>query len=243
MEETRTFWDKSKDFIRKQGFYIVLFVCLLIVGTAIALTALPRDGEGVQQEVQENPSVESSTSGDESLAAKRTPLPTATPGPSATPAASAAPTATPQPTARPAAARISKGAAPVDGKISWGYATDALLYSRTLNQWTTHAGVDIAADVGTEVKAVLAGTVREVRKDDALGQLVTVEHTNNRISLYANLDESVPVKEGQKVNAGDVLGTVGKTSVAECGDAPHLHFGFLVDNVPADPADHVAIGA
>ncbi len=240
MEETRTFWDKSKDFIRKQGFYIVLFVCLLIVGTAIALTALPREAQPNPSEAQ-NPVVESGVSGDESLTARRTPLPTATPAPSATPAASAAPTATPKPAARPAS--VKKGAAPVTGEIIRSYSMDALLYSRTLDQWTTHAGVDIAAEPGAEVKAVLAGTVREVRVDDALGQLVTVEHTNKRVSLYANLAENVPVKEGQKVNAGDVLGTVGKTAVSECGDASHLHFGFLVDGQAADPAEYVALGA
>ncbi|MDO4573175.1 MAG: hypothetical protein Q4C13_07385, partial [Clostridia bacterium] len=39
---TPTTKSKPKDFLKKQGFYIVLFICLLIVGTAIVLTALPQ---------------------------------------------------------------------------------------------------------------------------------------------------------------------------------------------------------
>ena len=124
------------------------------------------------------------------------------------------------------------------GEILWNYAMDQLLYSRTLDQWTTHAGVDIAAETGTEVRAVFSGTVAAVYTDDALGQVVTIEHTNGRLSLYGNLDTSVPVEEGQKVNEGDVIGLVGGTALSECGEAPHLHFGFFVNERPVDPAEH-----
>lgn len=226
---------KAKDFLRQQGFYIVLFVCLLIVGTAVALTALPRE-ETPAAETTPGSVVESRQSGDETLLSKKTPMPTATPKATATPAPTTAPT-----TAPVAAKPVKKGQAPLSGEIVWSFAMDQLLYSRTLDQWTTHPGIDIAAEKGTEVKAVIAGTVERVYVDDALGKTVVVSHTNNRQSLYANLDETVPVKEGQKVNAGDVLGKVGATSVAECGEVSHLHFGFFVKDVPANPMDYVTI--
>ena len=105
----------------------------------------------------------------------------------------------------------------MEGEVIWNYAMNQLLYSVTLDQWTTHAGIDISCDKGTEVKAALAGTVKQVYEDDALGTVVTIEHTNNRLSLYANLDRSVPVSEGKKVNAGEKIGTVGDTAISECG--------------------------
>ena len=43
MENKETFGNRSRDFLKQQGFYIVLALCLLIVGVAIALTALPRE--------------------------------------------------------------------------------------------------------------------------------------------------------------------------------------------------------
>ena len=240
MEQKQTFAQKSRDFLREQGFYIVLFLCLLIVGTAIVLTALPQNGQENEANPTGNPAVESNVSSDETLQGKRTPLPTATPTPagSATPV----PTVIPAPTARPAGGKVSNlAAAPIDGALIWGYADDQLLYSKTLDQWTTHMGIDLAAPAGTEVKSVLAGTVQRVYMDDLLGQTVTVEHTTGRVSMYANLEESVLVEEGQKVNAGDVLGKVGATSVAECADAPHLHFSFYIDGAPVDPMKHVRI--
>lgn len=238
MEEKQTFAQKSRDFLREQGFYIVLFVCLLIVGTAIVLTALPRNGEVQEANPTANAAVESNVSSDETLLAKRTPLPTATPTPAATPV----PTVAPAPTARPTGGKTTTlAAAPIDGQIIWGYADDQLLYSKTLDQWTTHMGVDLAAEKGSAVKSVLAGTVQRVYVDDLLGQTVTVEHTNGRVSLYANLEENVPVVEGQKVNSGDEIGKVGSTAVAECAEAPHLHFAFYIDGAPVDPMQHVRI--
>ncbi|MDO4573174.1 MAG: M23 family metallopeptidase, partial [Clostridia bacterium] len=159
------------------------------------------------------------------------------PAPTPTPPASATPT--PAPAAANAA--VKKGIAPVEGSIVWDFSMDQLLYSRTLDQWTTHAGVDIAAEQGAEVRAVLAGTVEEVYEDDALGWTVTVTHTNGRKSLYANLDPAVAVTAGQKLNAGDAVGKVGSSATAECGEVSHLHFGFFVDNQAVDPAGHVAI--
>jgi len=238
MEEKQDYEQGNRSFLKKQGFYIVLFLCLLIVGTAIVLTALPNESAEEQQQTEEDPSVviETRQSEDETLNARTTnsPLPTATPSP--TP--SCTPTATPR---QANASYTKKGAAPVGGDIIMTYAADQLLYSRTLDQWTTHTGIDIAAEVGTEVKATLAGTVERVYEDDALGWTVQIAHTNDRASVYANLDENIPVVEGQKVNAGDVIGKVGASAISECADLPHLHFSFLVEGSPVDPTSYVNI--
>ena len=236
MEEKREYEQGNRSFLRKQGFYIVLFLCLLIVGTAIVLTALP--DESAEQPQGEDPSVvvETNQSRDETLNTRATnsPLPTATPAPT--------PTATPTATPRQAnASYTKKGAAPVSGDIIMTYAADQLLYSRTLDQWTTHMGIDIASEAGTEVKAAMAGTVERVYEDDALGWTVQIAHTNDRASVYANLEEGVPVSEGQKVNAGDVIGKVGASAISECADLPHLHFAFLVEGTPVDPTSYVNI--
>ena len=241
MENKDSFANKSQDFLKQQGFYIVLALCLLIVGVAIALTALPRE-EAAEPNAQTTPqqqlqAVESRQSGDEALAGKTTTAPSATPA--ATPAPTLVPTAPPAPAS--AGRAVAKGRAPVEGSVIWGYAMDQLLYSVTLDQWTTHPGIDIACEQGTEVKAAIAGTVTAVYEDDALGMCVAIEHTNGRSSLYANLARNIPVAEGKKVNAGDVIGTVGDTALSECSALPHLHFGFFVDGKPVSPMDYVTI--
>ena len=149
-----------------------------------------------------------------------------------------------EPTAAPnkSTGADKKAAAPVSGQVVWGYAADKLIYSKTLDQWTTHKAVDIACPQGTAVKCVLGGTVERVYTDDQLGVTVIVKHSSDRKTLYANLNETVPVRAGDKVNAGTVLGTVGKTAISECAQESHLHFAFFVKGKAVDPTTKVKIG-
>ena len=130
----------------------------------------------------------------------------------------------------------------MDGEIVFGFAIDKLIYSVTLDQWTTHPAVDIAAKEGTPVKSVFSGTVESVRKDDALGYSVRIGHANGRTTLYACLGEDVRVKEGDRVSAGDVIGTVGTSAISECALPAHLHFAVSVDGTPKDPSKFVRLG-
>ena len=246
MESTRNPNSKFRDFLKNQGFYVVLVICLVIIGAAVAILTLPGDGQTAEQTPQDEESVQTGGSQDETLtniltipsdAPMVAVLPTA--APTLTPAPTSAPTATPK--TRTTSAK-TKAAPPVSGEIVWGYAVDQLIYSKTLDQWMTHDAVDLKAAVGTEVKCVLAGTVQKVLEDDLLGYTVIVEHSNDRTTMYANLGADIPVKQGDKVNAGDVLGTVGTSAISECAEEPHLHFAFYVGSKPVDPADYVRIG-
>jgi len=216
----------------RQGFFAVLFVCLGIVGLTAFLTLRSPSGEPAPE-----PSAKSvSESLDESLASVTTPIlvkasPTASPSPTAAPSAAASPKAT--------AKGTSRVAAPVSGKIIFGFASDKLLYSKTLDHWSTHMGIDIAAPEGTDVKAIYSGTVESVKKDDWLGYMVVIKHENGLKSVYANLAEDIPVKEGKLVSAGTVIGKVGNTAQAEIADESHLHFEILKEGKPVDPTKYI----
>ena len=62
------------------------------------------------------------------------------------------------------------------------------------------------------------------------------------MSLYANLANPAAVQEGQRVNAGEKLGTVGDTAVSECAMEPHLHFALYQDDKALDPSKYVLLG-
>ena len=132
---------------------------------------------------------------------------------------------------------------PVDGEIIWQFAINELIYSKTLDQWTTHTGIDIASPMGTPVRAVASGTVEKVYKDAGLGITVVIAHPNGHKTYYANLaeDDSL-VKEGAKVGANEVIGKIGDTASYECGDKPHLHFEYHVNGMPVNPTKYVRIG-
>ncbi len=124
---------------------------------------------------------------------------------------------------------------PVIGTISMDYAEDKLVYSKTLEQWTTHNGIDIKAREGSVVRAVLDGTITQIKKDYALGIVITIDHGNGLVTKYGNLSTDEMVAVGQKVKQGDPISGVGKGAGFEIAQGPHLHFEVIKDGKHIDP--------
>jgi murein DD-endopeptidase MepM/ murein hydrolase activator NlpD len=95
-----------------------------------------------------------------------------------------------------------------------------------------HSGVDYAAARGTPVVAANSGRVALVGDYFFPGRLVVLDHGLGVYTLYFHLD-SVAVNDGDVVDRGHILGTVGATGRAT---GPHLHFGALVGGARIDPA-------
>ena len=128
---------------------------------------------------------------------------------------------------------------PVDGEIMREYAKDNLVYSETLQEWTTHLGIDIKADKTTVVKAAEAGTVKSIKNDPRYGLTIVIEHDNEFQTVYSNLLTSEFVVEGEKVEKGQSIGTVGNTAAFEIADEPHLHFEILKNSIQEDPTIYI----
>ena len=128
---------------------------------------------------------------------------------------------------------------PVEGEIVKEFAKDNLIYSNTLEEWTTHTGIDIKADKTTVVNSAEAGTVKSIKNDPRYGLTIVVEHTGGYETVYSNLLTSEFVVEGEKVEKGQALGTVGNTAAFEIADEPHLHFEILKDSVAIDPSIYI----
>lgn len=124
---------------------------------------------------------------------------------------------------------------PVEGEVVRDFAVDNLIYSDTLQEWTTHTGIDIKAEKTTVVKSAEAGTVKSIKNDPRYGLTIIIEHANGFQTVYSNLLTSEFVVEGEKVEKGQSLGTVGNTAAFEIVDEPHLHFEIIKDNVQVDP--------
>ncbi len=130
---------------------------------------------------------------------------------------------------------------PVNGDISFEYAMDRLVYSKTLEQWRVHPGIDIAADRGTPVKAVADGVISDVRNDKFYGISVVIDHGDGLKTLYRNLASDEIVAVNQKVKQGEIIGSIGNTAMDESSEQPHLHFEVLVNDKNADPTDYLPI--
>lgn len=126
---------------------------------------------------------------------------------------------------------------PVDGTIGTVFTTDSLVYSKTLEKWTSHKGIDILAEEGTEVKAALSGTIMEVYEDKLWGIVIIIDHGEGFMTKYANLATKDMVVEGQKVSKGEPISKVGNTAAIEMMMTPHLHFEVIEDGVNIDPIE------
>lgn len=126
---------------------------------------------------------------------------------------------------------------PLVGEEVAAFSVDELKYNETLGDWRTHDGVDIAAEVGTQVLAACSGTVTQVIDDDLMGTSVTIAHDGGYETVYSNLQSVPTVSEGQEVSAGEVIGSVGCTSIAEFAVPAHLHFAVTQNGVPCDPQE------
>ncbi len=212
--------EKIIHLLKTKGYYIVLALCVLTVGTVSFLSY--RLSQKQQAEEPLNPGVTQDVEKVEDAVPDERedpPLPEQLPD---------AETPAPQGTS-------AEYTAPLSGEVIAHYSPDQPVYSYTLKDWRTHNGIDIAAAAGTQVMNVSEGVVESVGKDDLMGNLVVVRHTDGKISRYASLD-SIAVQEGQMVQMGDPVGTVGKSMLLECGETDHLHYELWNDDQPADPS-------
>ena len=129
---------------------------------------------------------------------------------------------------------------PVSGAtVSTGY---TFWYNSTLNRYNLHTGVDFKAEAGTSVTAAYAGTVESVTQTLLEGGKVVIDHGNGLKTEYASIDVSESLRAGDKVEQGDVLGTVSAAADAmgnEYNEGAHLHFEVVENGESIDPVAYL----
>lgn len=207
-------------FIKTKGYYLVLALCVLTVGTVSFLSYRHAQQQNAETPITQDPDTDVEKVEDNVPDEREE-----------TPDQETTPTDQEQTPQVPAA----EYAAPLTGEIIAHYSPDHPVYSYTLKDWRTHNGIDIAAAAGTQVLNVSEGAVESVIEDDLMGKTVVVRHTDGKVSRYASLD-TVTVEEGQLLALGDPIGTVGRTMLLECGETEHLHYELWQDDRSVDPS-------
>lgn len=128
---------------------------------------------------------------------------------------------------------------PVFGTMYTEFSEDALIYSKTLDQWSTHTGIDIKAEEGSPVRAAMDGVVDQLANDPQLGLTIILDHGGEVYTKYSNLSTLDLVSINQSVKKGDVISGVGKTALYEIADDPHLHFEVIVQGKSVDPKKYL----
>jgi len=131
--------------------------------------------------------------------------------------------------------------APIKGEIIREFAKDSLVFSKTLQEWVTHNGIDIKADKTSVIKSVAKGTVASIKNDPRYGLTVIINHDNGYQTVYSNLLTAEFVVKGESVEKGQSIGTVGNSASFEIEDEYHLHFELLKDGEYLNPTEFMNI--
>ena len=239
----KPFFERAEAFFAGKGFYIVLFLCVTVIG--VSAWSLITGGDLTRRAGEPGVSV-ANLDPDTAVAAEAAPAVRVTPQP--TPAPTPAPTPTPEPPARtetpapvqtpaPAAAQPDYYIWPTAGPIENGYSMEVPVFNRTMQDWRTHDGVDIATELGAQVKALTNGKVTAVYDDDLYGTTVVISHRGGLESVYSNLAAMPTVSVGDQVVVGQVIGAVGDTALCETGEVCHLHLAMRRDGESIDPTE------
>lgn len=98
-----------------------------------------------------------------------------------------------------------------------------------------HGGLDIAAPLGTAVRAPADGVVITAGPYPYYGQVIFLDHGGGFTTRYGHLS-AADVKKGDRVERGDVIGRVGATGLAT---GSHLHYEVRINGVPVDPYNYL----
>ena len=232
--------NKVKNVLSGIGFYGTLAVCLLVVGVCGWVLLQDREDPLPQQAVTPQVPVSQPV---EMPEARLPTVETLEPAPVPVPPKETKELPEVEVDHTPVAAEAPRlVVAPLRGDVLTAFSMEELVYSPTLGDWRTHNGVDIAADAGTEVCAAADGEVYTVYEDDSMGYTVVIRHDGGYLTRYASLSQDIPVKSGDAVSAGQVIGYVGDSALVETTLGSHIHFSVTHQDEPMNPADFLALG-
>ncbi|NYE57640.1 M23 family metallopeptidase [Carboxydothermus ferrireducens] len=98
-----------------------------------------------------------------------------------------------------------------------------------------HEGIDIDGSTGDPVRASRDGVVTFAGWEDGYGKLIVLDHAGPYKTRYGHLSK-ILVREGQRVEAGDIIGLIGSTGRST---GSHLHFEILINGNPVNPLKYL----
>ena len=242
--------NKTLNFFKKEGFYVILFVCLCIVAAVASITANNNKKLSSKQEVSQKEQANAAdvikeqqkeyegalqVKEEKKAKAKAEVL-------KEVPSIKKVTTGNAASVSKSVNAKFEKPV--VNGLLARAYSKDIdPVVWKTDGSYRTNLGIDIQAKMGESVVAVMDGVVKEAGTDVAnqKGKMVEIDHQNGFVTKYSNLDEKILVKKGDKVTKKQKIGTVGNTSLNSFKEdyGSHLHFEVLQSSKSIDPAKYV----
>lgn len=226
--QTNKFWQGVKSaymrydrMMEKQGFYVVLGVCVTVILLSAFFTFRMRnDAEEIPPEAgYEEAAVAGGSQNAQTLAQAQALI-----------ASEGANAPLSVPTEPP-----FRLAQPVNGFTDRTFSvTEPVFFSQT-GAWRVHTGIDLLTDYGAPVAAAAGGRVVAVWQDNEMGLCIRIDHGNGYQTVYAGMSSADYARAGDPVAQGQTVGHVGNGVLAESDGEPHLHFEVHHNGKAVDP--------
>ncbi|MCP0913750.1 MULTISPECIES: peptidoglycan DD-metalloendopeptidase family protein [Legionella] len=106
-------------------------------------------------------------------------------------------------------------------------------YHPILKRRRPHKGVDLAAPIGTPIRAIGDGRIESIGRQNGYGNMIKIKHDQNHSSIYGHmLKFQKGLSRGDRVKRGQIIGYVGQTGLAT---GPHCHYEFHINKQPKNP--------
>ena len=206
-------------FMEKQGFGIVLAVCVMIIFSSALFTYRLNNKES--RSVSDDPEMSVETGAQDAQTLKE-----------------AQELVVSRNTINvPSEEKTLVFSSPVEGFLSRDFTLQEPVYFAAANYYRLHPGLDLLVDYGTPVKSAAEGRVKSVAEEKELGLTVRIMHSGGYEAVYAGLSDASYVKSGDPVIQGQTIGHAGNGVFAEKEDEPHLHFEVWLGKTPVDPVE------
>ena len=220
-----TLWQKLKD--NRINRSAVITVLILMVAVAIIVSVTVANNRTKKDQLPDETQAPKETTQEEKPSETKKPV-------------TQAPTETEKPTGNGATNvqdKLPSFILPVSGALSQKHDVEVQSYSPTMNDYRTHAGVDIVTETGAPVYAAADGKITKIWEDTLMGYCMAVAHSGDCYTIYKNLSATLPegIKEGVTVRSGQLIASVGESAMVEIAEEPHLHFEMTVGDLLVDP--------
>ena len=240
--------NNKSNFFKKEGFYVVLFLCLCIVAAIAAITV--KSNSQVKKEPIENKVVQNKEQKDSAKAVEgnsksyNNALEVKKEDNKEDEKEKNKETEknkqNEKDTAKVSKDQNSSFIKPVEGTLARVYSEDPVFWNST-SSYRANLGLDIKAKLDSPVCSIADGKVEDIVTSSQDGVKVIINHQNGTKSEYANLNSKVKVTKGQQIKQGSVIGNVGKTTLRAAYEkyGDHLHFAMMKGNKYINPSKYI----
>ena len=200
-------WAKVKAFFKKNGYYFLIVLCIGAVATMVGV-AVSQSKKGQDTNISITDDSKTTIGGGEQDKPSDGEQDKPTPS---------------EPDKEPEKQKTVFNI-PVNGSVTNEYSASSVFYNQSLNKYQTHEAMDFKSETDNNVYASANGVVKEIDYNMLDGYYVVLEHEDGIVTKYCSLAAETPIKVGDTVKGGDVIGTMSDSMGTECLDGNHLHF-------------------